>query len=170
MSICVWITSLIATQVCGGCKSHFNSGCIIWDPSTLRFFWEVELPQEYVISPLWKLCWWHCVLYLNYFYIALIRWNEQEKLQKKKKTSSLVIYDFTGLEIKNIMARNMAAGRQIWCGSRSGELTSWNNHRQLSWAFETSKLISPSDTCPVTRPHFLIFPKYFHLLGTHIQT
>lgn len=42
----------------------------------------------------------------------------------KKKTSSLVIYDFTGLEIKNIMARNTAAGRQTWCGSRSKELTS----------------------------------------------
>lgn len=47
-----------------------------------------------------------------------------KKNYKKKKTRSLVNYDFTGLEIKNIMARNMAAGRQIWCGSRSGELTS----------------------------------------------
>jgi len=34
----------------------------------------------------------------------------------------------------------------------------------MAWAFETLKP-SPSDTPPLTRPHFLILPKEFHQLG-----
>lgn len=100
------------------------------------------------------------------YYYDKIKWPRKIT----KKTNLLSIYSFKGLEIKNIMARNMASDRKTWCGSRSVELTSWNTITGNYHGLLKPLSLSPSDTCPVTRPHVLILPKYFYLLGTNIQT
>lgn len=70
----------------------------------------------------------------------------------------------TGLELRVILVRIIAAGRQTWHWNHSWELTLWsvNRKQRANWewqeTFKTSKPALSATPLP-TRPHPLVLPK-----------